>query len=415
MAIFASKEYPLKSKNPVVIRSAAANDQDVQAIEQILHSVISENDYTLLNSGEFRPAPGEGISRIQKAIDHPAHLWLVAVIDSKIVGYLDFSCGHRTRIAHTGSFAVVVDCQFRDRGVGESLLDALIDWATLHQTLEKISLKVHANNQRAIGLYHKLGFEIDGVAKRDLKYSTERYVDTVSMSFFVKPVVGRLNLTEAPSDLVSALVPTRWKSTFKTHVAKTFLFDLFKVGFVHPKKNTEKPFDVIETSNWVNIIPVTKDGFVVMVRQFRFGTQEITLEFPAGTIEPGERPLVAAKRELVEETGYEPGEEQSVLPIGQCRPNPAFLSNFCFHFAVHDVELKTSQALDENEDIAYTLIRLGDIDHLIETGQITHSLAITAWHFYKSRFEIRARLPNNSLHSAVGAIECSKAKNVGRR
>ncbi|HLE12815.1 MAG TPA: GNAT family protein [Bacteriovoracaceae bacterium] len=65
------------------------------------------------------------------------------------------------------------------------LLNALIEWAFRNKTIEKIGLSVHANNDRAIALYKKLGFEIEGIKKRDLKYGDDQYIDTVVMARFV--------------------------------------------------------------------------------------------------------------------------------------------------------------------------------------------------------------------------------------
>jgi RimJ/RimL family protein N-acetyltransferase len=98
---------------------------------------------------------------------------------------LDFSNGRRLRIAHTGEFGMSVEKSFRDQGVGSLLLEALINWATLNATIEKIGLNVHSNNERAIALYKKMGFEVKGIRKHDLKYGDGQYVDRHVMGRFV--------------------------------------------------------------------------------------------------------------------------------------------------------------------------------------------------------------------------------------
>jgi RimJ/RimL family protein N-acetyltransferase len=110
-----------------------------------------------------------------------SHLVLVAEIDSKIVGQLDFSSGHRKRNSHTGDFGMGVHKDFRGLGIGTLLLKALIEWAKNNTQIEKINLCVHQTNDRAIATYKKIGFEIEGVRTKDLKYPNGVYVDTVLM------------------------------------------------------------------------------------------------------------------------------------------------------------------------------------------------------------------------------------------
>lgn len=175
-----------------------------------------------------------------------------------------------------------------------------------------------------------------------------------------------------------------WIQTSKELVFQSFLFRHFRVGFRSEHSRKEGHFDVLETKDWVNVVPFTNDDQVVMVRQFRFGSNELSLEFPAGAIEPGEAPEKAARRELLEETG---SEGQAVWASGECRPNPAFLNNRCYHFVAEGVEFRRAQALDEFEEIEFVLVPVEEVDALIRGGKISHALSIAAWHYCRARRE----------------------------
>lgn len=103
-----------------------------------------------------------------------------------LIGMLDFTPGHRQRIAHMGELGMSVGRELREAGVGGALMQCLLDWAAAHPVIEKVCLKVHANNPRAIGLYRKHGFQEEGRQAKDLKYGPNDYVDTVLMAKFVK-------------------------------------------------------------------------------------------------------------------------------------------------------------------------------------------------------------------------------------
>jgi RimJ/RimL family protein N-acetyltransferase len=183
MAEYAPTELKSKSSVDVVIRSAVK--RDAAAILELSKDVIGEEIYQLTSGAEFKMTIDAEEKWIESHLANPNHIILVAEMNSKIVGLLDLSNGHRQRIVHTGEFGMSVEKSVRDQGIGSLLLQVLIDWAAQNKTIEKIGLNVHSNNERAIGLYKKMGFEIEGIRKRDLKYGDGQYVDTTVMGRFV--------------------------------------------------------------------------------------------------------------------------------------------------------------------------------------------------------------------------------------
>lgn len=183
MAEYKAQQFKSKSGAHVTIRSATK--PDAAAILDLSSRVIGEEVYQLTSSSEFKMTIETEEKWIDSHLQKPNHIILVAEMNSKIVGMLDFSNGHRLRIAHTGEFGMSVDKNFRDQGLGSLLLKVLIEWSTQNNTIEKIGLNVHSNNERAIATYKKMGFEVEGIRKRDLKYGKEQYVDTVVMGRFV--------------------------------------------------------------------------------------------------------------------------------------------------------------------------------------------------------------------------------------
>ncbi len=153
---------------------------------------------------------------------------------------------------------------------------------------------------------------------------------------------------------------------------------LFRVRFDrmrHPTSYAEFQRMVLETSDWVNVVAITTDGKIVMVEQYRFGVGELTTEPAAGMVDPGEDPLDAAKRELLEETGFGGGHWRS---LGSVQANPAIHDNHCHHYLAEDVVIKQAPSPDAGEAIRVHLMTLDEIKEAIANGNLKHPLGLSA-------------------------------------
>lgn len=173
----------------------------------------------------------------------------------------------------------------------------------------------------------------------------------------------------SPSDL------SRWEALDHKLLTRTPVFDVRSTLFRHPVRGTEREFIIVDSPDWVNVVALTPDQRMILVRQFRYGTRDFSLEVPGGVIEPGEEPLIAGVRELREETGYT-GAPARLL--GSVHPNPALQTNRC-HFALVDQATETAPlAWDEDEEIEVVTMPVEDVLRMAHTGGITHALALNA-------------------------------------
>jgi ADP-ribose pyrophosphatase len=156
-------------------------------------------------------------------------------------------------------------------------------------------------------------------------------------------------------------------------------FRIFKMRsetLINPRTGKTHDFFLFDSVNWVNVIAVTPDQKLVMVEQFRHGSNTVELEVPGGMMDPHETdPVVAGVRELREETGYA-GERPREL--GRVWSNPAIMSNITFTVLIENCELKHDLEFDGGEDLVTRLVPVEEIPQLIADGKIGHSLVVVA-------------------------------------
>ena len=175
-------------------------------------------------------------------------------------------------------------------------------------------------------------------------------------------------------------VPRAWEPLATTPLQDCRVFEVSVTEARSPRTAEVHSFYRIDSSEWCNIIPITRDGEVVMVRQYRHGAREVTLEIPGGLVDPGETPAAAAARELLEETGYRAA---SVRALGVVNPNPALFGNRCHTFLAEEVEWERAVVNDSTEETVVELVSRADVKARVRNGDITHALVIAALYWWE--------------------------------
>ncbi len=164
---------------------------------------------------------------------------------------------------------------------------------------------------------------------------------------------------------------------FQRHESEILLttpvFRLRRDRASHPVTRHTGDYFVLECPDWVNMVALTENQELILVRQWRHGTRSVELEIPAGMIDHGEAPLEAASRELREETGYEAA---SLRLIGQVAPNAAYQSNLCHTALATGCRRIHETSFDAGEDIELVLTPLREVPALVASGQIRNGMVI---------------------------------------
>lgn len=142
----------------------------------------------------------------------------------------------------------------------------------------------------------------------------------------------------------------------------------------HPRTGLQAPFFRLQFLDWVNTVPVTPQGEVVLVRQFRKGVHDFTLEIPGGTMDAGEQDhAAAALREMAEETGYT---ADRVTYLGWVHANPAIQNNRCHFYLAENASLTQDTHWDKWEELEVVKMPWAEVKERIEAGEIAHSLGV---------------------------------------
>jgi len=171
-----------------------------------------------------------------------------------------------------------------------------------------------------------------------------------------------------------------WQTLGSRRVGDFRIFTVRSDEKISPRTGQKHDFFIIECVDWVNVLAMTPDDHLVMVEQYRHGSNTVELEIPGGIMDAGETsPVETGLRELREETGYA---GQNARVLGQVFANPAIMTNTCYTVIVEDCTLQHAVQFDSGEDLMTRLVPIAEVPRLIATGKINHPLVTVAlYHF----------------------------------
>lgn len=173
-----------------------------------------------------------------------------------------------------------------------------------------------------------------------------------------------------------------WEQLGDERLVHYKVFDVRKARRRSPRTGVDIGFFLIRTPDWVNVVAITADDRLVLVRQFRHGTEQFSLEIPGGLIDAHDGdPARAAARELREETGFE---AEVIVPIGVMTPNPAIFSNRCHTYLATGCRRVADLQMDPGEDIEVVTVPVGEVDDMVRRGAIDHALVLAALQFWRA-------------------------------
>lgn len=172
--------------------------------------------------------------------------------------------------------------------------------------------------------------------------------------------------------------PQPWRIQSSAVFADCRIFKVRKDVTINPRTGQPHEMFILEQPNWANVIPLTPDEQVILIEQWRHGTRSVHLETPGGLMDDGETPEQSARRELLEETGFDAGE---IVRLGTVHPNPAIQTNRQHYLLAKDCRKIAEPNLDHAEDIHVKLVPLTDVARMIEAGEITHGIVIGGFYW----------------------------------
>lgn len=176
------KTVKLKDGSEIVIRKAEVDDAEQMALFK--QYISQESDFLSYGANEIEESAESQARLIQSANSAENSVIILAIVNEEIAGFVTFNGGFRVRKKHSGDMGIAVRKKYWGKGIGNLLVEALIEWARNTETVRKINLLTRTDNATAISLYEKYGFIKEGILTRDVCINGVFY-DSLSMGLFI--------------------------------------------------------------------------------------------------------------------------------------------------------------------------------------------------------------------------------------